>query len=138
MTASVTMAPERALTARQARFVSEYLVDGNASQAAIRAGYSPASAKVTASRLLAKVSVAAAVAEAQAELAERNKVTTDEVVAMLRCQYDAASARSQHAAAIRAAELLGKHIGAFTDRLEHAGPPVITVQIVRDGQSTDR
>jgi phage terminase small subunit len=40
------------LTARQERFVDEYLVDLNAKQAAIRAGYSPKSAHVEGSRLL--------------------------------------------------------------------------------------
>ena len=42
------------LTAKQARFVEEYLVDLNGTQAAIRAGYSPKTAAATASRLLRK------------------------------------------------------------------------------------
>ena len=45
------------LTNRQKRFVEEYLIDLNARQAAIRAGYSPKTAQEQASRLLANVKV---------------------------------------------------------------------------------
>jgi phage terminase small subunit len=48
------------------RFVEEYLVDLNATQAAIRAGYSPKSAECQGSRLLRNVKVAAAIREAKA------------------------------------------------------------------------
>ena len=50
----------RQSSAKQARFVREYAVDCNGAAAAVRAGYSPRSAKVTASRLLRKVCTAAA------------------------------------------------------------------------------
>ena len=50
------------LTAKQELFVAEYLVDLNATQAAIRAGYSEKTANEQSARLLAKVSVQAAVA----------------------------------------------------------------------------
>ncbi len=49
------------LTARQERFVDEYLADLNATQAAIRAGYSARSAHVEGSRLLTNAKVAAAI-----------------------------------------------------------------------------
>jgi phage terminase small subunit len=55
------------LTPKQARFVEEYLVDLNAKQAAIRAGYSPKTAEVQGCRLLRNVQVAAAIQRAQAE-----------------------------------------------------------------------
>jgi phage terminase small subunit len=74
------MPPRAALNPRQKRFVAEYLVDLNASQAAIRAGYSPRCAKVQASRLLRAGSVAEAVATAQAELAEKIGVTVERIV----------------------------------------------------------
>ena len=45
------------LPPKQARFVEEYLIDLNATQAAIRAGYSPKTARVQASRMLANVNV---------------------------------------------------------------------------------
>lgn len=46
-----------ALTPKQKRFCEEYLIDLNATQAAIRAGYSPKTAEQTASRLLRNVKV---------------------------------------------------------------------------------
>ena len=68
------------LNPRQARFVSEYLVDLNASAAAIRAGYSPQSARSQAADLLTNPNIAAAIAEAQAARGRRTEVTADRVV----------------------------------------------------------
>src|SRR3954468_17627744 len=68
------------LNDRQACFVAEYLVDLNATQAAIRAGYSARTANEQAARLLANVSVAAAIAEAQAVRSRRTEVSQDRVV----------------------------------------------------------
>lgn len=65
-----------ALTAKQRRFVDEYLVDLNATAAARRAGYSPTSAP----RLLATPAVAEAVTEAQATRAARLQLSQDDVV----------------------------------------------------------
>ena len=71
------------LTPRQQRFVEEYLVDLNATQAAIRAGYSRKTAQEQSSRLLSNVMVAAAVATAQAKRSERTEVTQDRVLTEL-------------------------------------------------------
>ena len=60
-----------ALNPRQERFVAEYLVDLNATQAAIRAGYSEATAKQIGSRLLTHVDVAAAVASGGKAVVEK-------------------------------------------------------------------
>lgn len=68
------------LTAKQARFVEEYLIDLNATQAAIRAGYSEKTAEAQASRLLRNVKVAEIVAEAQAARSERTGITADMVL----------------------------------------------------------
>ena len=68
------------LNDRQSRFVAEYLVDLNATQAAIRAGYSAATANQIGARLLVNVKVAAAIAEAQAARSRRTEVTQDRVV----------------------------------------------------------
>src|SRR4051794_18436907 len=68
------------LNDRQARFVGEYLVDLNATQAAIRAGYSAKTAYSAGERLLRNVEVAAAIAEAQAARSRRTEVTADQVV----------------------------------------------------------
>jgi phage terminase small subunit len=67
------------MTPKQQRFVEEYLVDLNATQAARRAGYADGSAW----RLMHHPALAAAIAEAQAERAERTRVTTDKVVTEL-------------------------------------------------------
>lgn len=77
-------AAERALTPQQERFVSEYLIDLNATQAATRAGYSAKTAYSQGQRLLKDVEVAKAIETGQAALAKRNEVTQDDVLNELR------------------------------------------------------
>lgn len=72
--------PEPQLTPKQQRFVDEYLIDLNGTQAAIRAGYSVRTANEQAAQLLAKLSVQQAVAEAQARRQQRTEITADRVV----------------------------------------------------------
>ncbi|MBQ5755387.1 MAG: terminase small subunit [Oscillospiraceae bacterium] len=67
------------LTPKQRMFVEEYLVDMNATQAAVRAGYSPGAAR-QAYRLLKKPQVREAVDRALEKRAERTRVTQDRVV----------------------------------------------------------
>lgn len=69
-----------ALTDKQRRFVDEYLIDLNATQAAVRAGYSENTARSIGSENFGKPAVAEAIAEAQRERAERTGVTADQVV----------------------------------------------------------
>lgn len=68
------------LTPKQQRFVEEYLVDLNATQAAIRAGYSARTARQIGDENLSKPDVAAAVAAAQAERSARTEITADRVL----------------------------------------------------------
>ena len=68
------------LTPRQQAFVAEYLVDKNGKQAAIRAGYSPKGAEVTASKMLRIPKVAAAVQAGLAEVTERAKVKAEDII----------------------------------------------------------
>lgn len=68
------------LTDKQQCFVDEYLIDLNATQAAIRAGYSAKTADQQGSRLLANVKVKQAVAEKQAQRSKRTGVNQDRVV----------------------------------------------------------
>lgn len=68
------------LTPKQARFVEEYLVDLNATQAAIRAGYSARTAEQQGSRLLRNVQVAASVAAGQQDRSGRTEITADRVL----------------------------------------------------------
>lgn len=72
-----------ALNPKQQRFVAEYLKDLNATQAAIRAGYSAKTAPQIASRLLTNVKVAEAVAAGQKAIAEKAGVTVEKIVAEL-------------------------------------------------------
>lgn len=86
-----------ALTPKQQRFVEEYLIDLNGKQAAIRVGYSPATAEVTASRLLSNVKVKAAVDERRAALSENAEVSQERIVKEF-CRmgfYDPADIASQ-------------------------------------------
>lgn len=69
-----------ALTAKQARFVEEYLVDLNASAAARRAGYSARTAEWQGPQLLGKPHVAAAVAAAVQARSARTQITADDVL----------------------------------------------------------
>jgi len=68
------------LTAKQRRFVAEYLVDLNATKAATRAGYSEKTAYSVGHELLKKPEIAAALAEAQDAAQKRTGVTTDRVL----------------------------------------------------------
>lgn len=69
-----------ALTAKQQRFVQEYLIDLNATQAAIRAGYSAKTAEVIGHENLRKPKIAEAVEKAMAERAKRTEITADRVL----------------------------------------------------------
>ena len=68
------------LTAKQQRFVEEYMVDLNATQAAIRAGYSEKTANVIASETLAKPYVAAEIQARRAAMSEKLEITRDWVL----------------------------------------------------------
>ena len=72
-----------ALTAKQRRFVEEYLVDLNATQAATRAGYSSRTAASQGERLLRNVEVAQAIHAALAKRSERTQIDADYVLCRL-------------------------------------------------------
>ncbi len=134
------------LTPKQQCFVDEYLIDLNATQAAIRAGYSPRTARAIACENLAKPDIQEAIAEAKRERSEATKINAEWVLKQAvelhqRCMQEIKPAlhpKSRRqlkddsgnllftfnaAAANRALELVGKHvdIGAFKDRLEVSG-----------------
>lgn len=134
------------LTAKQQTFVREYLVDLNATQAAIRAGYSAHTANEQGARLLAKASVAAAVQAGMDERAERTGITSDYVLTSIvetieRCKQaspvtykngdpvftetpsgDVVPAYAfDSSAVLKGCELLGKHLKLFTDNVHHSG-----------------
>lgn len=68
------------LTPKQERFVHEYLVDLNASAAAIRAGYSKKTANRIASENLSKPDIQIAIKEAQDSIQKRTEITQDMVI----------------------------------------------------------
>ncbi len=105
------------LTPKQARFVEEYLLDLNATQAATRAGYSKKTANEQGAQLLAKLSIREAVAEARAVRSKRTEITQDEVIQGLKKEATLEGEGSSHSARVSAWAHLGKHLGMFTDNL---------------------
>ena len=130
------------LTDKQRRFIDEYLVDLNATQAAIRSGYSAKTAYRIGSELLQKTSVREAITNAMKERQVRTELTADEVIADLREVRDICMGRKKvrvvevakfegmvnaseievkmidPAGANKALELLGKHLGMFSDKVD--------------------
>ena len=103
------------LNLKQQAFVREYVVDLNATQAAIRAGYSEKTAGAIGHELLQKPEIQACVEEELAAKRERANLTADHVLAML---LDSARNCVQESAKVRAQELIAKHLGMFTKRIE--------------------
>ncbi|MDR1514192.1 MAG: terminase small subunit [Synergistaceae bacterium] len=68
------------MTPKQSRFIEEYMIDLNATQAAIRAGYSEKRADATANKLLSFTEISNAIKSALAERSKRTGVTADRVV----------------------------------------------------------
>jgi len=106
----------RKLTPKQERFVEEYIVDLNATQAAIRAGYSPKTAEQQGYQLLQNTSVQAGIQQAMDERSKRTDVDADYVVTELRKVVEADSTPA--AARVTALTVLARHLGMLTDKLE--------------------
>jgi phage terminase small subunit len=116
---------ERPLTPKQQRFIDEYLIDLNATDAYRRAGYAARTdtvARVGGSRLLAKPNIAVAVAEAQQQRAERVELTQDWVLARLRHESQLTGKDASHSARVAALKLIGLHLGMFPRKHVVQGP----------------
>ena len=124
------------MTPKQARFVDEYLIDMNATQAAIRAGYSKRRADAIGYENLRKPEISHAIAERRAALAERAQRTVDAVMADLGRVRESAMQEVEnpdtgvmvmvsYKDALRALELEGKHLGMFTERVEVAATGIV-------------
>lgn len=109
------MASEKKLTPKQERFVEEYLKDLNATQAAIRAGYSPKTAQEQSSRLLSNVMVQEAVRAGREAKAKDARVDAQWVLRRLKEEADATGPGASHSARVKALELFCKHLGLFAD-----------------------
>jgi len=120
-----------ALTDKQEAFCREYLIDLNGTQSAIRAGYSKKTARSIADENLTKPDIVSRVKELMSERAERVERTADDVLRdLMAVRADAMQTVTDrdgnrimfnHAAALKAIELEGKHLKMFTDRTEVTG-----------------
>ena len=121
------------LTPKQQRFVEEYLIDLNATQAAIRAGYSAKTAQEQGSRLLSNVMVQQFIQKSMDKRSARTEVTADFVIngikrVIERCEEESpvrdregketGEMRFEAGHALKGYELLGRHLKLFTDRTE--------------------
>lgn len=106
------------LTDRQARFCEEYLIDLNATQAAIRAGYSEKTAREQAAQNLSKLNIQEKIAELKAERSKRTEITQDSVIQELAAVARAEVKGVRAVDKLKALELLGKHLGMFVERYE--------------------
>lgn len=105
------------MTPKQERFVQEYMIDLNATQAAIRAGYSKKTAEQGAAQLLRNIKVADAIKEAQAIKAEKSGIDEQWVIDGLK--GIAEDDEAPHAARVTAYTNVGKHFGMFIERTEN-------------------
>ena len=106
------------MTDKQQRFVDEYMVDLNATQAAIRAGYSPKNAEQVGYQLLQKTSVSKEISKRKAKLANVVNWTAVDVLKRLARLADEGYKDSDK---IKALELIGRHIGMFQEKVELSG-----------------
>jgi len=112
-----------ALTPKQEAFVREYLIDLNATQAAIRAGYSAKTAYSVGHENLSKPEIADFIATAQSEHAEKCDISALWVLNEARATYLAARDANKLSEAVSALKLVGSHVDiqAFKDRVDHTG-----------------
>lgn len=137
---------EKKLTAKQQRFCDEYLIDLNATQAAIRAGYSKKTAKAIGNENLTKPDIKNYIEERMAEKEKNLIADQDEVLkyltAVLRGEgteemvvvegqgdgYSRAAVVSRDISPkdrLKAAELLGKRYSLFKDNVKLDVTPVV-------------
>lgn len=127
---------DKPLSPKHTRFVAEYLKDLNATQAYIRAGYDAKNADANATRLMGNDGIAAAIAQGQARIAGKLEITAEKVLADIEATRLSAGKESQHATALRASELQGKHIGMFIERTENNTNLVVRDAVDRPERET--
>jgi phage terminase small subunit len=117
------------MTPLQSAFVDEYLIDLNATQAAIRAGYSADTARQIGCENLAKPDIADAIAVAKAKRSEKTGIDAAWVLAEAQSVYKEARGIGKLPEALKALELCGKHVDiqAFKEKIEHSGAVAIVV-----------
>lgn len=110
--------PKGELTPKQARFVEEYMIDLNATQAAIRAGYSAKTAGQTGAEYLKKPEIAQEIARRSEKAAKRAEVSAQDVLDGLHKEATREGEGTTHGARVQAWGLLGKYHKLFIDRIE--------------------
>lgn len=115
------------LTIKERRFVEEYPVDWNGTQAAIRAGYSPKSAKDTAYELIRKPKIVDALTALMAKQSERTEISRKWVLAKLVDVHTKAEGMEGLGALdrrLKALELIGRHVDVAAWRMGLGGGEV--------------
>lgn len=118
-----------ALTPKQERFVSEYLIDLNATQAAIRAGYSEKTARAIASENLSKPDIVDAIADARAKVAEKAEWSAADRLESLKTILDTSltsDPRTAIAAIAEANKMQGSHAPTKNEHTGKDGGPIQT------------
>jgi len=106
------------LEPKQDQFCREYIIDFNATKAAIRAGYSEKTAREQAYRLLTKAHIRERVAALKKELNDSDMLEASDVMRMLLEDHEAAKELKQMGPAVRSIELIGKRFAMFTDKYQ--------------------
>ena len=106
------------LTPKQQLFIKESLIDLNATQSAIRAGYSKKNADKIGSELLGKTRIKEAIEKSLTKRTDKLDITAEYVLNSLKEVAEASKARNDSAGANRSLELLGKYLKLFTDKQE--------------------
>lgn len=118
----------RTLTPRQAAFCRHMLDPGmTATEAARKAGYSPTYANREATKLVDKPLVRDHLAELRRRVDDQYLITPVDVLRGMHTEATLYGEGSSHSARVAAWAHLGKHLGMFTDRLEHTGGVAIEV-----------
>lgn len=113
------------MTDKQKMFCHEYMVDRNATQAAIRAGYSPKTAKSQGQRLLTKVDIKKYIDEHTEEQYERAGISADDVLNELVSIAMVDGVEITGKQKIKALELLGRHLGLFDNNKDRSTEQVL-------------
>jgi len=116
------------LTPKQSMFCKEYLIDLNATQSAIRAGYSKKTAGRIGQENLQKPVIQETIQESMDKRGEITGITAEYVLNNIKTIGEKCIENDRETGALKAQELLGKHLKLFTDKVEHSGD--ITVEKV--------
>lgn len=125
------------LTIRQTRFIDEYLVDYNGTQAAIRAGYSQMAAKEQASRLLTNANVKTLIDQKHIETEIRLQISRDDVIKGLLGTVELARSQGKPLVMISACREMAKMLGYYNAPAKEAEPEAPSGLVEKFNNLTD-